>query len=108
MLERFLDLTAFRQSLIAGNLANIDTPGYRTRDIDFRGELRRAVAEQTSELTTPFVRPVPGLIERPDGNDVSIDRESLLLAQLQLQFRVGVQLLRAEMQQLRIAITEGR
>jgi flagellar basal-body rod protein FlgB len=51
---------------------------------------------------------VQGLIERPDGNNVSADREGLLLAQTQLQFRTGVQLLRSQMQRISIAINEGR
>ena len=41
-LSEYLDLAAFRQRLIASNLANVDTPGYRTRDINFEGEMRRA------------------------------------------------------------------
>jgi flagellar basal-body rod protein FlgB len=106
-LERFLDLLVFRHGLVAGNIANIDTPGYRTRDIDFRGELRRALATEPG-TTTPWVREAPGLIERPDGNNVSIDRETLLLADTQLQFQIGVQLLRAEFRRLMTAINEGR
>jgi len=39
LLARYLDLAAMRQSLITSNIANVDTPGYRTRDIDFHGEL---------------------------------------------------------------------
>jgi len=49
----------------AANLANIDTPGYHARDVDFRGELARAVSGQDSGLTSPLVMPVPGLVERP-------------------------------------------
>ena len=41
-LSRFLDVNVARHKLIASNLANIDTPGYRTRDLDFRAELARA------------------------------------------------------------------
>jgi len=41
-LSRFLDVNVARHKLIAANLANIDTPGYRTRDLDFRAELARA------------------------------------------------------------------
>jgi flagellar basal-body rod protein FlgB len=47
-------------------------------------------------------------MERPDGNNVSLERESLLLAQTQLQFRAGVRLLRAEFRLLLTAINEGR
>jgi flagellar basal-body rod protein FlgB len=106
LLERYLDLAAFRQGLVAGNIANIDTPGYRTRDIDFGVELQRAIT--TSAPAAPNVKQVAGLIERPDGNNVSVDRESLLLAQTQLQFRVGVQLLRGEFRRVLTAINEGR
>lgn len=106
LLERFLDVAAFRQGLVAGNIANIDTPGYRTRDINFGVELQRAIT--TRSPISPNVEQVDGLIERPDGNNVSLDRESMLLAQTQLQFRVGVQLLRSEFKRVLTAINEGR
>lgn len=108
MLERYLDLAAFRHSLITSNMANVDTPMYRTVDIDFRTELRRALLQQTDGFPEPRVREVRGLIERPDGNNVSLDREGLLMAKTQLQFQAGVQLLRAEFRRLRMAIREGR
>ena len=104
-LSRALDLTAQRQSLVSQNIANIDTPGYHTRDLDFRQELQRALAGE--DAAEPMVREVPGLIARPDGNNVSIDRESLLMAQNQLQFQVDVQLLRAEFNRLQLAINGG-
>jgi flagellar basal-body rod protein FlgB len=50
------------------------------------------------------VREVDGLISRPDGNDVSMDRESLNLAEAQLKFKVGVALLRGENQLVMDAI----
>ncbi|HWP84999.1 MAG TPA: flagellar basal body protein, partial [Terriglobia bacterium] len=42
-LEEVLDLASRRHALIASNLANLDTPGYRTRDIRFEDELRNAL-----------------------------------------------------------------
>jgi flagellar basal-body rod protein FlgB len=50
---------------------------------------------------------VQGLLQRPDGNNVSLDREGLLLAETQMQFGLGVQLLRHEFQNLLYAINEG-
>jgi len=50
------------------------------------------------------VREVDGLIARPDGNDVSMDRESLNLAEAQLKFKVGVALLRGQNQMVMDAI----
>lgn len=106
LLEKYLDVAALRQGLVAGNIANIDTPGFKTRDIDFQTELKRAITEGYD--TKPQIKTVDGLIERPDGNNVSVDRESMLLAETQLQFRVGVQLLRSEYRKLSLAINEGR
>ena len=107
-LGRFLDVTVFRHSLVTSNLANIDTPGYRTRDINFRQELDRAGGNMQYASVAPVVRQPQGMIERPDGNNVSLERESLLLAQTQLQFSTGIQLLRAEFRKIAAAITEGK
>ena len=107
-LEKYLDLNTFRVTLITSNLANIDTPGYRTRDLDFERELRRAEANMAPESLLPAVREVPGLLERPDGNNVSLERETMLLAQTQLQFNAGVELLRGKLRGLSNVINEGR
>jgi flagellar basal-body rod protein FlgB len=106
-LGEYLDLAAFRQTLIASNLANVDTPGYRTRDINFEDEMQRAEGRASSDAAPPRAFEVAGLMERPDGNNVSLDRESMLLARTQLQFRLGVELLRQEFQSLSTAIKEG-
>jgi flagellar basal-body rod protein FlgB len=104
--ERFLDVTSQRHKLVVGNMANIDTPGYRTKDLDFRSELQRLVMPG-DDSSVPVVRPVSGLMERPDGNDVSMDREGLLLAETQMQFGLGVQLMQHEFHNLLLAINEG-
>jgi flagellar basal-body rod protein FlgB len=104
MLSNYLDQAAFRQSVIASNVANVDTPGYRALDVNFRSHLEAAGGLENVHLKT---REVPGLLQRPDGNNVSLERESLLMAQTQLQFRTGVELLRAEFRRLQSAIQEG-
>ncbi len=42
-LERYLDLLSARQKLVASNIANADTPGYQTQDIDFQFEFASLV-----------------------------------------------------------------
>jgi len=115
-LGRFLDVDVARYKLIAVNLANIDTPGYHTRDLDFRSELRRAATVEASgiddaQLSTFSSNPVPhsvsGLMERPDGNNVSVERESLLLAEAQMKFNLGVQLLKDQFHTISLAINSG-
>ena len=106
-LARALDQSAFRQQLLAGNLANIDTPGYRTRDIrPFAGEIEQAIAGEQAPLS-PVAHTMHGLLERPDGNNVSVERESLLMAENQLRFQVAAQFLKAEFHRLTLAINGG-
>jgi flagellar basal-body rod protein FlgB len=106
--EHYLDLVTFRHELISSNLANVDTPGYRTQDVDFEGEMRRAEQRLEGDPVSPHVQEVKGLIERPDGNNVSLERETLALAQVQLQYRAGVELLRNEIHMVQSAINEGK
>jgi flagellar basal-body rod protein FlgB len=109
VLEKALDVTSQRHELVVANMANVDTPGYHTKDLDFRGELTRAVenGENGQASFFPVARSVPGLLERPDGNNVSLDREGLLLAETQMQFGLGIQLLQHEFHSLMSAINEG-
>ena len=114
-LGRFLDVDVARYKLVAANLANIDTPGYRTRDLNFRAELERASQESfagengllSTAAFTPVARQVRGRIERPDGNNVSVERESLLLAEAQMKFNLGVQLLKDQFHTISLAINSG-
>ncbi len=106
-LSHFLDVNVLRNSLITSNLANIDTPGYRTRDINFLQELRRAGGDFQYASLSAVAHPVLGLIARPDGNNVSLEREGLLLAETQLRYNIGVELLRDTFHQISSAIHEG-
>jgi len=101
-LQRYLSLTTQQMKLTASNMANIDTPEYRTQGFDFQAEFARGLdAHQVSPVQ---VADVAGLISRPDGNNVSIDRESMTMAQSQLQFRTAVELLRHQYTQMMDAI----
>lgn len=108
-LARFLDVSAMRTGLIASNMANVDTPGYRTRDINFHQEMERAISHTESGYAefSPVVRTVQGLAVRPDGNNVSLEREGLLLAETQLRFQTAVSALTAEFHRILSAIREG-
>ena len=105
-LARYLDLAAGEVKLTTANMANIDTPGYRTVGMDFEAEMKEAMdgVNQGRAPRQVRVKAVDGLIARPDGNNVSMDRESLNLAEAQLKFKVGVALLRSENQRVMDAI----
>ena len=101
-LERYLDLLSVRQKLVASNIANADTPGYLTQDIDFQSEFQSAISG------TPRAVEVAGLRIKNDGNNVNLDRESRLLAENALRFSVAESLLKTQIQSVRSAIKEGQ
>lgn len=104
-LGKYLDLSAAQLKLTAGNVANVDTPGYHTLGIDFEQEFARAMLTGSSSTSPqPKASEVDGLIERPDGNNVSLDREGMEMAKAQLEFRTGVTLLKIQFAQMLSAI----
>jgi flagellar basal-body rod protein FlgB len=105
-IARYLDLATSEAKLTAANMANIDTPGFRTLGMDFEAEIREAMndVDRGRDRRAVRVRTIDGLVARPDGNNVSMDRESLDLAEAQLKFKTGVALLREEFQRVMDAI----
>ncbi len=95
-LARYLDLSSQQMRATATNMANIDTPGYRTEGFDFEKEFAGALGGTGTDEHTVSMGEVEGLISRPDGNNVSIDRESMQMAKTQLQFRTCADLLKHE------------
>lgn len=114
-LESYLQLTESRERTISANMANVDTPGYHTRDINFDAEMKKAMNrvvtesdDQSGQVSlSPVVQEVSGLMERPDGNNVNLDREGLLMGQTQLQYQIGIQLIKHQFHQLLSAINGG-
>jgi len=107
-LGQYLDLTSEQMKLTASNMANVDTPGYKTKGFNFEQEfLRELGASAGMDGLTGAEAPVEavdGLVARPDGNNVSMDREGMQLAKSQLQFRLGVELLKREYSNVMSAI----
>ena len=102
-LEHYLDLLSTRQKLTAANIANADTPGYKTKDIDFQFEfLSLAKGDNPQEVE------VPGLETKNDGNNVSLDREARMLAENAIRFNAASALLKGQFRMVRSAIQEGQ
>ena len=109
-----------RQSVAAGNLANLDTPGYKARAVTFGdvldGELQspealaRTQAGHLSGVTAGDGAPVEaeGLPMRRDGNTVQLDRELLNLTRASGEFSAAQTALAAKFRLVRYAINEGR
>ena len=127
-MERFMDLAVRRQKLISSNLSNVDTPGYKTVDIDFEQELQSQMAgspgqgismavTDTRHLATASgaqgglpaqAQEVEGLTLRNDLNNVNIDREMSELSTNAMKFSAVSQMIAGKFRTLKSAITEGR
>jgi len=101
--EQYMNLLSARQRLVAANIANADTPGYQTKDIDFQAELQNQIGS-----LSPNVIEVPGLKTKNDGNNVNVDREAKLLSENALRFSVASNLARSELSTVRDAIQEDK
>lgn len=126
-LERCLELCSKRHTLIANNIANVNTPGYRRLDLDFDAIMKREVMRQVSpggqlELwkTSAQHQDAPGpsqfsvvqtdsgTVHRNDGNNVDVDYEMSLLAANEITYEAAARLLSGELGLFWKAVTEGR
>lgn len=98
-----MNVISLRQKLVASNIANADTPGYKTQDVDFQTSLHAAV-----DGVAPRAVQVSGLVVKNDGNNVDLDREARLLAENAMRFNVAASLMHADLQQVREAIQGGK
>ena len=117
--EKFLDLTSFRHKLISGNMANVSTPGFQSRDIDFDAEIKRLTGESNrvagsvppqAHIPTGIHKQASPDIEKAkvadgDLNSGDVDKEISNLAQNEILFTVGAQLLKQRFDGLRKVIT---
>jgi flagellar basal-body rod protein FlgB len=100
--ESYMSRLSARQQVVSSNIANADTPGYKTRDVDFASEL-------AFEMTggKPAVIEVSGLRAKNDGNNVNLDREARLLAENALKFNIASKLAHGDLQMIKNAIDSG-
>lgn len=115
-----------RHQLLAGNLANADTPDYQTRDLsvqDFKQQLRNAVDpnEPTGNVYVPGrgnlplsrqqvidkVRDVGHQILYHDGSDVSLEQQVTEIAKNQTMHNTAIALMRSQFQTMQVAIRES-
>ncbi len=122
-LQQALDLRAYRQQLLAANIANSDTPGYKAVDLQFAKALRSAVdgqgaplplkTEQPGQMQAPqqqsaaaaFVGYQQGNSVRLDGNTVDMNREQSAFAKNSIQYEAALTFLTERIKTLNSAIT---
>ena len=88
VLDSALDGIAQRQRVIADNIANVDTPGYRAVNVDFETSLRAAI---NSGDFTADVQPALLATDTPvgvNGNNVDLRKETMAAVQTQFQYQI--------------------
>ncbi|RNL80233.1 flagellar basal body rod protein FlgB [Nocardioides marmorisolisilvae] len=92
VLASALDGVTQRQQVIADNIANADTPGFRATSVDFESQLKAAINDgefasgepvDTGVITTPTDTPVGA-----NGNNVDLRKETLAAMQSQYQYQI--------------------
>ncbi len=114
-LEVALHGTELRQQVIANNLANINTPGFKRSDVEFQHQLAEALQFQGSSggvdavaSVTPTVQTDNVSTMRVDGNNVDVDREATYLAETQLQYSALMAVVTKNMATMSSIITGAR
>jgi flagellar basal-body rod protein FlgB len=126
-LEQVVNFSQARHNVLAGNIANLDTPGYRTRDIspdEFRTRLKEAIEQNRQPMTdspgdtgrlsmeepakNPFraVKESLNSILRHDDGNVSMEQQIAELSKNQMQHNLAVNLLASQFRLLQAAISE--
>ncbi len=120
-LEQAISITRKRHTLIAGNISNLDTPGFRPKDIDFKAAMSKALE---ADRGTDLVRTNPGHIDpgtnSAHGNEtfedeyeyngvnwVNIDNEMRKLTENKLMYKTAVETLLRKIAILKQVIREG-
>lgn len=107
-----------RNEVIASNIANLDTPGYRARSVRFQDFLYQEAGVMRMKATKPghfdedpveddyviIEDRIPG---RADGNNVRIEKEMQELTRNNIRYNIAIQFLAKELASIKNAITEG-
>jgi flagellar basal-body rod protein FlgB len=120
--SKALGLRAYRQQILAGNIANADTPNYKARDFDFSVALKDAVAGRSSG-DLPLATTAPGHIQGTagssgatrlmyrtpaqdsvDGNTVDMDLERSAFSENALQYQAGLSFITHQLKMLMSAV----
>lgn len=91
-LEAAMRGASLRQTLLTDNLANVNTPGYQRKDVDFHATLQAALADGQSPEDLSFTPTVDSSrTVRADGSGIDADQESADLAENALDYQALVQ-----------------
>jgi flagellar basal-body rod protein FlgB len=111
-LQRAMTKTSQRHSLLGANLANVNTPGYKRRDLDFSIQLDSELSRRNPRMEqwrqNNAMRNQSGGSLRPDGNNVDLEQEVMSIAETELRYQALTDMTNRYFTGLRNVIREGK
>jgi len=113
ILERLLQATNIRQKVIASNITNADTPGYKAKDINFKGMLDEEITKLTvthpNHIKTPNNEKGGEVIELEtpswgDNNNVELDSEVAKMTENAILYEAGIKLFSTKIRMFKNAL----
>ncbi len=117
LLVKSMDAVWLRQQVIANNIANAATPGYKSQHLEFEELLEKQIQrtgtseeglQKAIDSVEPRVVRDENTVTQEDGNNVDLDYENIEMARAQMQYSYLANSLKAQINRLKYVITEGR
>ena len=120
--QKALNVRNDRMEIIAGNLANANTPGYKARDIDFKKAMQSATAARSHSLSRTHEKHfavdmktdnetmyrVPLQPDTGDGNTVEVQKERNEFLDAGMRYQIGLQFVQGKIKGMKKAISGGQ
>jgi flagellar basal-body rod protein FlgB len=116
LIQKNLDAVWLRKETIANNIANNETPGYKSKYVEFEQQLKNALNRSVSkdslqkelENIKPKILQNDNTTAKEDGNNVDLDAENIEMARTQLQYEYLIRVLNTQMNNIKYAINGGK
>jgi flagellar basal-body rod protein FlgB len=106
LIERALTIRSYYQKVLAGNIANADTPNYKEKDIDFFEEIqKKTISQKDIEVKE---KPGDESTKSMDGNTVNFENQMVKMTENSLMYNSLIQVITKKFSMMRYAISEGR
>lgn len=107
IMEKALNVRARSQKVIASNISNVDTPGYKQKEIDFSSELERQLGQSKDVEVRVVDKPSEGY-ERLDENTVDLEEQVMRMTENSLYYDALVQTISKKFSMMKYVIGEGK
>lgn len=112
LIGKALNIRSSQHKVISGNIANVETPGYKEKSIDFKKEMNRAVNSDLKSAAGMDIEitesPDNGGLPSIDGNTVNVENQMVKLTENQVMFQSLVQIAAKRFSMMKFLISEGK